>query len=269
MTFMARSGAHAIEEVIIGFQLSRPWHYAEIERLAQSHEQWKGDLPRVARNYPPNVTIDDGSGSEVIPLSASPIPLGILFDRVKPNGDLAWRLKCEGDALFVNCREYSKWSEVLETASGYMRSALKASSLGNLSIKSAILQYVNIFEWAADPAEYNIFQLLKKSNKYIPEVASNYGSMWHLHQGWFDPCDEPAAGKVLTRIHFDSELFGEIKTPATKLDIFLQFEFNDQIPVEAFFDRNSVPEECFDILRDKRKNILLGVLTQNIAKMSA
>ncbi|MCY4316919.1 MAG: hypothetical protein OXC66_12505 [Roseovarius sp.] len=49
MAFVAKSGDHAIVEVVFGLALSRSWHASEINKLAQNHYRWKEDLPRLLK----------------------------------------------------------------------------------------------------------------------------------------------------------------------------------------------------------------------------
>lgn len=262
MAFLAKSGEHAIVEVVFGFQLSRPWHSAEIEKLAQNHDRWKDDLPRLARHEIQQIVIGEGA-PQAVTLPGGP---GISFERIKPNGELAWRLRCEGNSLFVNCLEYSRWQEVWATASGYMRAVLETVGAEKVSIAGALLQYIDVFDWTADPKEYDVFQLLDENSDYVPKAAGGYGLAWHLHQGWFVPVSEPVPGRVLQKAHFDALPKNETGHPTVKLDTLLRSDFDGRISAQTFFEEASTLERMFIDMHDRNKHLLSSFLTKAICK---
>ena len=141
---MAKSGEHAIVEVVFGLLLSRPFQPSEIEKLAQNHDRWKADLPRLARHEIQQLVVGEGI-QQALALPGGP---GISFERIKPNGDLAWRLRCEGNSLFVNCLEYSRWHEVWKRALRHMRGVLETVDAEKVSIAGALLQYIDVLTGA-------------------------------------------------------------------------------------------------------------------------
>lgn len=262
MAFVAKSGKHAIVEVVFGFQLSRPWHSAEIEKLAQNHNRWKDALPRLARHEIQQFMIGEGV-QQAITLPGGP---GISFERIKPNGDLAWRLRCEGNWMFVNCLEYTRWQEAWEIASAHMRSVLEVIGAEKVSIAGTLLQYIDVFDWTADPKSYDISELLDLGSDYVPRATSSYGLAWHLHQGWFEPVREPAPGRILHKAHFDALPEDEAGHPTVKLDTLLRSDFNDHISAQTFFDDGSALEGMFIDMHNRNKRLLSSLLTKAICE---
>jgi uncharacterized protein (TIGR04255 family) len=260
LAFVAKSGTHAIVEVVFGFQLSRPWHPAEIDRVAQNHDRWKADLPRLARHEIQQIMIGDGV-PQAIALPGGP---GISFERVKPDGEIAWRLRCEGNSIFVNCLEYTRWKDAWARASGYMRAVLESVGAEKVSVAGTLLQYIDVFDWTADPADYDVFQLLDKESAYVPKATGSYGLAWHLHQGWFLPSREPVPGRILQKVHFDALPQNDIGQPSVRLDTLLLSDFNGRISAQTFFEQDSALEGMFIDLHDKNKKLLSSFLTKAI-----
>ena len=262
MAFAARSGDHAIVEVVFGFQLSRPWHEAEIKELTQNHDRWKNDLPRLAQHEMQQIIVGDGA-PQAITLPGAP---GISFERIKPNGDLAWRLQCQGNSLSVNCLEYTRWKDAWAMASGYMRTAFKTAGAENMSIEGVLLQYIDVFDWTADPKEYDVFQILDVDSEYVPKVAGGYGLAWHLYQGSFIPVSHPMHGRVLQKVHFDALPEDETGKPTIKLDILLRSDFENRVSAQAFFEEAPLLEGVFVDLHARHKKLLQNLLTKTVCK---
>jgi uncharacterized protein (TIGR04255 family) len=262
LAFVAKSGEHAIVEVVFGFQLSRPWHPTEIEKLAQSHDRWKDALPRLARHEMQQFMIGDGV-QHAITLPGGP---GISFERIKPNGDLAWRLRCEGNSIFVNCLEYTRWQEAWAIASGHMRSVLEVVGAEKVSIAGTLLQYIDVFDWIADPKDYDVSQLVNVGGDYVPRAARDYGLAWHLYQGWFEPVSEPVPGNCLHKAHFDALPIDEAGHPTVKLDTLLRSDFNGRISAQTFFEEDSALERMFVDMHDRNKGLLSSLLTKAICE---
>lgn len=260
LAFVAKSGNHAIVEVVFGFQLSRPWHPTEIEKLAQNHDRWKEALPRLARHEIQQFMIGEGV-QQAITLPGGP---GISFERIKPNGDLAWRLRCEGNSIFVNCLEYTRWQEAWATASAHMRAVLEVVGAERISVAGTLLQYIDVFDWMAEPKDYDISMLLNLDSDYVPRAASNYGLAWHLHQGWFEPVRGPVPGKILHKAHFNALPKNEAGHPTVTFDTLLRSDFSDHISAQTFFDESSALEGGFIDMHDRNKRILSSFLTKGI-----
>ncbi len=262
LAFVAKSGKHAIVEVVFGFQLSRPWRPSEIEKLAQNHDRWKEALPRLARHEVQQFMIGEGV-PQAISLPGGP---GISFERIKPNGDLAWRLRCEGSSIFVNCLEYTRWQEAWATASAQMRAVLEVVGAEKVSVAGTLLQYIDVFDWLADPKGYDISELLDLESDYVPRAARNYGLAWHLHQGWFEPVIEPVAGRILHKAHFDALPKDEAGHPTVRLDTLLRSDFDGPISAQTFFDEGSALEGMFIDMHNRNKRLLSSFLTKAICE---
>lgn len=262
MAFVAKSGEHAIVEVVFGFQLSRPWSPAEIEKIAQNHDRWKADLPRLARHEIQQIMFGEGV-PQAITLPGGP---GISFERIKPDGEIAWRLRCEGNSIFVNCLEYTRWQETWAKAAGFIRQILETAGTEGIAIAGALLQYIDVFDWNAAPEAYDIFKLLDADSDFVPKAMGGYGVNWHLHQGWFSVSAEPVPARVLQKVHFDALSHNEKGLPTVRLDTVLRSDFNGPIAAKTFFNEKSALEGVFIDLHDRNKQLLRGFLANAVCK---
>ena len=262
LSFIAKSGKHAIVEAVFGFQMSRHWHPAEIEKLIQNHDRWRDSLPRLARHEIQQVMIGEGA-PQAVPL---PSGTGVSFERIKPDGELAWRLRCEGNIVFVNCLEYTRWQEVWATVTGYIRNVLEVVGAEKVSVASAHLQYIDVFDWTADPNDYDISQLLDLTSDFVPRVVEKYGLAWHLHQGWFESRSEPVPGRVPHQAHFNALPKNETERPTVKLDTLLRTDFKASVSAQDFFEDYSTLDAMFTDMHDSNKELLSKFLTCAIRK---
>lgn len=259
MAFRPKSGEHAIVEVVFGIQLSRPWQPHEIEKLVNAHDRWREGLPRLARHQVHQVFIGDGPP----PTLPAPPTGGVSFERIKPDGDLAWRLRCEDRSISVNCLDYTRWREVWEEAHGYIRAVCDVAVAKDNAVHGIVLQYIDIFEHEGDPDSYDIAELIREGSDYVPRSIWNKGPFWHLHQGWFRHDELPAPGRLLEKIHLDA-LTDDAQNPLVKMDTLLRLDFAADRPVTKLIGDEGDAQELFDNLHDINKDIMRRYLTDDV-----
>lgn len=260
LAFVTKSGEHAIVEVVFGFRLSRPWSTADLEKLAANHVNWKAKLPKISRHEFQQIMIGEGV-KQAISLPGGP---GISFEKYQPNGDLAWRLRCEGDSIYVNCLEYSRWSQIWPETSNIMKDVFEVIGIEKVSIAGTLLQYIDVFDWDSSPSEYNVFQLLNRNSDFIPESVNNYGLAWHLHQGWFTQLNEPLPGRLLHKAHFDALPQNEAGIPTVRLDTLLRYDFDGVTSSKNFSGESSLLDQVFVEMHKKHKTLLLDFLNKEM-----
>ncbi|MCY4208871.1 MAG: hypothetical protein OXD29_13110 [Roseovarius sp.] len=147
-----------------------------------------------------------------------------------------------------------------------MRDALCIIDTDDMSIAGASLQYIDVFDWTSDPNEYDVFQLLDVESEYVPKSVGMYGSVWHLHQGWFDPINNPVSGRILKKAHFDAISTSESGQPTVKLDTLLRADFSNYISARTFFQESSDLEKMFIYMHNSNKKLVSSFLTKAICK---
>jgi uncharacterized protein (TIGR04255 family) len=259
--FKPKTPDHAIVEVILGLQLARELVVSEIEGFAEAHEKFRVGLPRLARTSMFQVLIGPGPPFNIPAVAPAG---GVTFDRIKPDGSLEWRLRVEGNAIFVNCLEYNSWTEVWKRAREYLEQTCELVGQEN-AITGVLLQYVDVFEWEGKAIEVQPSELLDKDSKFVPAYLWDKGALWHLHQGWFRALDMPIAEKMLERVHVDS-VSDDKGVPTVKMDTFHEITFKNSIPCAKFFGKEFSADNIFDQLHKSNKDVIRALLTKEMAK---
>jgi len=168
--------------------------------------------------------------------------------------------------MLVNCMEYSRWEDIWETASQYIRMALKTVGTETIPVAKTLLQYIDVFDWQGDQGKYDVFQVLDQGSRHVPESIGDHGLIWHLYQGWFTAAKTPLPGHILQKVHFDALPKGNRKAPTVRLDTVLRFDFNKPISSGDFLQSDSDIERSFRFMHDKNKELLSKFLTEEICK---
>lgn len=264
MPFEPKSGQHAIIEAVFGLQFARPFSQAVIEQVVAAHGEWQDHLPRLARSGAFQVVI--GSFG-LPPPDFGPFGGGVTFERVKPDGALAWRLKVEGNSIFVNCLEYEGWTQVWAKVRPLLHRVTQlVDADGDNPVVSSILQYIDVFEWQGDAANYDASQLLR-AGALVTEPALSRGPFWHLHQGWFREDNRLGNGRLLERLHIDS-VADERGTPTVKFDSYLAFTPQEPHATQGgkLLVEGSLGVAWFGTLHDLDKELLASAITSEQAK---
>lgn len=257
LSFSAASSEHAIVEVVFGILLARPWSPREISRLVASVDGWKHDLPRMSQLETHQFQMGPAG---IQPVQVVPVN-GISFERIRPDGELGWRLRCEGNALFINCLEYTRWTEVWQKARGYLRKAFDIGVDPDQAIVGVMLQYVDMFTWDGAPNDYDVTHLLNVTGELVPTSLRDHGAVWHLHAGWFEQVDEPVPGRLLNRVHFDALADG---TPSVRMDTLLRKDVSAPLPRASLLEENSRIDELMIWLHDRNKLVLRKYLISQV-----
>ncbi|WP_164832425.1 TIGR04255 family protein [Sinorhizobium meliloti] len=259
MSFSPVSDEHAIVEVVFGLSFARPFSTHDIEIIAKNHDRWKDQLPRMSRSQALQLIFGDAPPpAEIQVPSASG---GIIFDRVKPDGTLDWRLKIEGNAIFVNCLSYTRWADVWPRARAFMHDACMLMHTKGNPVAGAILQYIDVFEWRDRSKAYDAAELLHPNSLQLTVARRAMNHLWHAHHGWFRGSEK---GRYLERLHIDS-VQNEEAVPIIKIDTYIQLQLSSPWSAEKAFGDDLVDIE-FDDMHRQQKHLLLEVITPEMAE---
>lgn len=263
MAFEPKSDNHAIVEVVFGLTFARRFTATEIDALAKSHSRWRDDLPRLNRSTIVQFMMSDGPPPPDIQV---PPPVGgITFDRIKPDGNLEWRLRADEQSLFVNCLLYSGWSDVWPRVRGYLSTASEIINLEENPIIAVLLQYIDVFEWAGKKESYQVDELFDLDSSLMVRSVTGKGHLWHLHQGWYRHENLPVDGRLLERVHIDGVEDGA-GSPTVKIDTYMQLQMRHPQLVRNFFGKNDPADHVFGGLHDQNKALLRSVLNKGMAE---
>lgn len=260
MSFEPFRSAHAIAEVVFGLVFDRMLSPVELAAFFGSHDKFKERLPGKGQV----ASFPMAFGGAPIAVQGS----GFSFDRFGGAGNILQRLRLEGNAVFLNTLEYSRWADVSAQAFKLLDEALEVSIQAMLPVRSVVLQYVDVFEWKDEASNYDLTSLLNDNRKFYPESIFDRGQFWHHHQGWYRSNDIPIEGRVLERITTDGILNEEGK-PIVRIDCHLAYEFADSFPFVSVDDRANNRKsisEIFEFLHTENKTIMGGCLTEAMRK---
>lgn len=258
MSFEPAGKDHAIIEAVFGLELTRGWHPKEINRLIESEDSWKEELPRMASMDAHEFQFGPlGAQTNVVPAS------GVSFERVKPNGEISWRLICERNTIFVNCLDYTRWEEVWNTVKRYINKCINCAEIENQGISAVTLQYIDLFSWNKGIERYDAGLLLNLTGQDFPLRLQNNGAVWHYHTGWFEDHTHPFTGPVLNRLHLDAV---KDKTPKVKIDHLLRKQLPTTLPLSGIRSNDQV-DLAMNWMHDRNKEVLRQSLTHETASM--
>jgi uncharacterized protein (TIGR04255 family) len=258
--FAPANEQHAIIEAVYGMTFARAFSPSSISTLELADTEVKRFLPRVSRINALEVAIGDQMNIASTPVIA---PGGIVFDRVKPDGNLHSRLRVENNSLFTNSLDYQGWNDFFPRSSKMIDETLAIISTIDNPITSSILQYIDIFSWAADPAGYDISKLIKKESEFVPINLFLNDKLWHLHRGWFSELEEPVGGRVLNRVHIDG-LQRQDGVFFVKFDVFVQIETHKAAPPYRYHSGLGI--EVAETLHVIAKGLLSSYLTDEMVE---
>lgn len=264
MAFQPKAGEHAVVEVVFNATLENHIAPKDMEVLAKSHDRFKSELPRLNRSQTVELFLGEGPPPPNLQI---PVPTaGVMFERIKPDGTLEWRLNVSSNSLTVNCLAYTRWGEVWPRACRHMAEAARIVGGGNQRVTNLTLQYIDIFEWHGTEEPYDIGLLLRVGTGAVPSDIGKRGVLWHLHQGWFNFSNLPYPGRQLERVHLDAVL-DEQSNPIVKVDTLIRADLEQPLSNSDLFRQNgAVAEKMFSYLHDRSKEVFSDFLTEDAAK---
>ena len=197
-------------------------------------------------------------------------PLGITFQRMKPDGSADWLLTAQQNFIAAQCTSYTRWNEVWSRIAPWL-TELHGLVGTDKKLASASLQMMDQFV-ATPPLDKNaLTRLFDSKNGYLANHIFGCDDLWHINQGWFTKAEGSIAGKQLNVINIATqEADGQI---TLSIDHLIRHDFSD-----ADFDlfAGDVEARPFDLLMNdfhiKNKELLadlLSVETANRIKLSS
>ena len=186
------------------------------------------------------------------------------FRRIEPDGSIAWRLKVDSHGLLVNCLVYTAWGDVWSKSKRFISEVLDvASSAREVSIRSALFQVVDVFNWSGLASDYSPDALFAVDSEYLPKAVLNKGHLWHSHQGWYVSSNLPSSGKrLLERVHIDCAEKDEL--PHARIDVYHELSFSASAESRKFI--GDEVDGVFDYLHVRNKQVMRNLLTATILR---
>lgn len=264
MAFEPRSGEHALVEAVFGIALSQPVSPDQFFAIANNHALWKEDLPRVERL----ASMPFFLGNTVITPQNNVQMMGIVFDEVKRDASLSWRMKIENNMIYINCLSYDAWANVWAKAKDLIIRLQQAVFLGNgTSVVSCVLQVIDAFDWSGSAEEYDAKQLFRSNEVHIMSSVLEKGPYWHHYQGWYRYEGLPeGVQKTLERVSIDAAIEPTSGTCQVKFDAYQQLDLNEPVEFGAFLGADGSCDQLFNFLHDSNKRLLSEYISDEMAR---
>lgn len=265
MAFVPIAKDNAIQEVVFTVGLQRPADDHAIAKLKSAHVKWDEFLPRVGdiRGF---LMEFNPAG----PPEAPKLAPGVSFERVKPNGDIAWRLALEQNMLIVNCTEYTRWDEVASVAVGRLVEAMEALEIAIESATAITLEVIDAFFWTDEARKPSARDLFTEENSFLPSYIKESSALWHVHQGQFlQPSGDQWPKhwtRCLDRVNLDAnEVQSRYRYSIDhQMRLDLNFERSERLGFEAAQSKLEL-RRAFDYMHHRNKEVVAELL---IADMS-
>lgn len=256
MPFKPIGEQHAIEEVVFILGFTRPFTVAEIEQVVASHSSWRSELPKVMRAQMINFVFGEENA-----LAPPPTPAPVVFQSFKRDGNVEWQLKVEGNAISVNCLNYSRWEAISRQALSFIERALRVLADEKNRLQNVTLQYLDTFVWAGD-GPYSAEELFNRESGFYPDNFKPEGSLWHLHRGEFEYFEtEHPPKRILDRIHLDA--VEENGLSKVRIDTTMRADFRGGI--EGRLDSvHKVSSEALALLHKRNKIELAKLISEGM-----
>lgn len=255
--FRPAAGRHAIKGMAFSIEFAAPLSEATVAALGRLQEVHKNDLPRHVRMH--SVTFDFAKMGT--PGQARMAPQGpFTLSKVLPNGEAEISFSVTHEGLSVSCSVYSRWNEMWAKARRLFKSAadiIQAEAI----VATAVLNYLDKFDWDGDIDKADTSQLLKADSIYLtPRVSKELGQ-WHCHQGFFEWGDNPVTHAQLINVNLDKKYVDSAIT--LEITTLHRCALNGE-PLrlaDALGAENSALDKLMDQMHAKNKAILNDVLT--------
>jgi uncharacterized protein (TIGR04255 family) len=259
---------HAIKEVVFALTLKRQFEPEEVKAVMEAHERWREELPKISPTTAHRVVF----GNTPLPPDVEPYEqlgiAGVLFEALKRDGSLDWRLRLEQNWIAVNCLSYTRWADIWPTAKNLLDQVCAIVVNPKLPVVGAALQYIDEFVWEGDIGGYTVADLLRDDSELLPGSIRTKGALWHVHQGWFQYEDLSVPGRCLHKVHIDGvERDGKY---VTRIDTTLRHDLADELTsYTAVFGSNGkrAPiDSVFGEMHDESKRLMASFITEEMAE---
>lgn len=203
--------AHAIIEIAIYIQVAPAFSKRDIDRLLSLEHELKNDLPKTQQVLRMEGTF--GRLEDSLINNVDERIVGIEMQNILPDGKMGWQLKTTDEVISVNCLDYSRWQEVLEKTSRYLRKSFERLENSEAIIHSLGLKYVDGFLFAGDIDRYTADGLFRQDSGHLTQRSFASDTRWHCHTGWYDPVPDEGF-ECLNQLNIDAgfrNLSGERK----------------------------------------------------------
>lgn len=260
------SEKHAIRNVVFAFEFTNPLSTIALREIRASklHSRLIEDLDLPQHSEQTAVTVNIGAHGAVPSFgSGTPELTGLTYAHSKPNGEAAWAVSIQSNALVVTCGDYQRWDGTWKKVSLFLAETLP-SILSNTQINVIALQYLDEFSLHGSREDWDLKALFSKDSKYIPRNLTDIKGACHSHHGYFDFPESPDSYKRLTNINIGVTESGD----ALIAQIYSVHKCLLSSPlvgsVEELIGESGFIRKSFADLHKENKNIVGDLLNQEV-----
>jgi uncharacterized protein (TIGR04255 family) len=273
--------AHAIEQMAISVQFTRPVDDTAFKNIFDKSESFKETLPGVTPGFG---LIPFGGGVPFgVPFGAGvqfignmpgvhQFPQGITYSKTRPDGTLETDLVLSRQSVTFRTTGYTTWREVWASASKYFES-LFPLYIGGFPIASVGLNYLDKFYWVGDIAAVEVSNLIRRGSPYVASHVLTTRDLWHSYTGVFIRADSET--KRLLNVNIDcvedsspkGDLRRVVSIGTSLTDMFNQPNYDAKTMTDG--DGITVFREHLAILHSQSKQAFVQIITDAMCQRIA
>ncbi len=256
------NGPNPIVGYTVGIEFEKALTPPTLRRISGLHGQIKRELPR--RSEQQAVTIQMG-GFPQTPAHAE--LSGVVFDRLKPDGNPQHALSVGQAVATYMTSEYTRWVEFWPVADRLLR-AVGNIALVEAAVRAVLLVANNRFEWAGTSSDVDVSSLLRKEPRYVAQHVLDCADPCHSLHGYVVDNPNPPGKRTDNVIY----VVGSQPDGAKFLDLNFSFrlELTDTVAgSEALFGASMEEPKSFlgtalQSLHDLNKGLLRDIILQSV-----
>lgn len=258
------SGAHAIEQAVVGIRLSAPSAEAVYgEAVSKAAEL------AVQAGLPGRVQLDPLSllfGRQAISpgYSTAELTQGTAFQRVEQDGSMAEELTLERGAVTFRTNRYRRWADMVTHIDSVLAPVASIMAEGDMS-RMSVIELRCVDRFVSDSEETPPLEnLIKRDSPFITAHLIERQDFLHIHSGWFE--NQSDAGRTLYNLNIEVAPGSSGRTNATVLQV-----ISNQASGNGHFFRtdtnfNDVLMENFQNLHAADKRLLGRLLSDELQR---
>jgi uncharacterized protein (TIGR04255 family) len=261
--FDPKRGKHSVVEVAFAIYFNGTINADSINRAKSRRTEYAEFLP--GESGVQGFQLNLGVGVSNAPTSVAQIQEGFSWQRINPDGSLAWRLSVLQDHVVVNCADYTRWEEVWKRVAPWLFDMYQQITAGGHSATSFSLQVIDQFTRKQPVTKHILRELFSDKSIYLPKRLFENDELWHLYQGWFSEQGEPLRGQKLNVINISASRVADINT--VSLDHLMRVNLaSNSPPLLKDAMENSPLETLLNALHSENKAVLRDILTPDVVQ---
>lgn len=250
------NSVNAIDAVAFIVAFSRSFTSREMENIKTLKEKLVEELPAYSEIKGVKITMNELGVQESESISS-----GINLSCFSESGEVKWKLEINEAQIVITCKVYDRWAKVWGKAQQYLQAVLDVLDLNNLEVNVLALQYVDRFIEKIDT--YDISNVFNVETKYITTNALDAGTLWHIHQGWFEEYEH--SNNLLNVLNIATNKKNNMIV--TTIDHAAHAQFvNNAIVAQELFGDSKLCETIFSDLHNNNKKIITAMWNEEQQK---